>query len=456
MTFKQSSQALISGPIAPTLISLAAPMLLAILSMMSFNLIDTFFIAKLGTPQLAALTLTFPVVMVISMFTIGLGVGAMAVISQSIGGKQEAVAIKRLTTDSLSLALLSAAGLTALAMATVDPLFKMLGATGDILPYVKQYMAIWYPGLVFYVVPMIGGNIIRSTGDTLTPSLLMIGSMAINAALDPLFIFGWGFVPHMGIAGAAMASLVSRGLMLFATLWVLLFREKLLINPWPGKAQLLSSWKAICAIGVPVAVSNAIIPIALGFISRIVIHYGPAAIAGFGVATRIEAFALTPVFALSNGISPFVGQNIGAKKFDRIQSGLSITMLFSVCWGSALFALFLIAGKTMASVFNAQPEVTDSAVRYLWIVSIGLGLRGVHQIAWTALNVMGRPYDALILELFLAFGLWAPFSYFGSHIAGTSGIYAGLSVANIIAGIVAWIWTKRIVKKKSENLTLSP
>jgi putative MATE family efflux protein len=447
MTIKQSSEALIAGPIAPALINLAAPMLLAILSMMAFNLIDTFFVARLGTPQLAALTLTFPVIMVISMFTIGLGVGAMAVISQNIGGNRQNN-VKRLATDALSLALLCATGLTIIAMATVGPLFTLLGAGKAILPYVKQYMAVWYPGLVFFVVPMIGGNIMRSTGDTLTPSILMIGSMALNAALDPLLIFGWGFVPGMGIAGAAMASLVSRAVMLFATLWVLVLREKLLTNPWPGKKQLLSSWKSIMVIGLPVAVSNSIIPIALGVVSRIIIHYGPAAIAGFGVATRIEAFGLTPIFALSNGISPFVGQNLGAQRIDRIRGGLSMTLAFSMFWGLALLGIFLIAGKPIAFIFNTQPDVAASAVLYLTIVSVSMGLRGVHQVTWTALNVMGKPYDALVLELILAFGLWTPFSFLGSRTAGIIGIYWGISAANIVAGLVAWWWINRIIKNK--------
>ena len=446
MNANRSSEKLVSGPIPSTLINLSAPMLLGIISMMSFNLIDTFFIGQLGAPQLAAFTLTFPIVMIISMFTLGLGVGAMAAISRCIG-EGDRTKIRRYATDSLSLSFVCVFFLTLIGVITITPLFTLLGATADILPFVKRYMIIWYPGMVFFVVPMIGNNIIRSTGDTLTPSLLLLGSMAVNTALDPLFIFGWGPVPHMGIAGAAVASAISRGLSLVATIWVVHFREKLLTDPWPGRAALFSSWKSILAIGLPVSVSNAVIPLAMGVITRIIIHFGPEAIAGFGVATRIEAFGLTPIIAMSNGISPFVGQNIGAHRYDRIKKGLFIAKIFSVGWGLVLFGTFLTIGMPLASVFNSSPLIVASASRYLWFVSISLGLRGVHQIIWTALNVMGRPYDSLVLELILTFGLWIPFSLAGSHISGMAGVYVGLSCGNGIAGIIAWLWEDHVVDK---------
>jgi putative MATE family efflux protein len=240
--------------------------------MMGFNLIDTLFVGRLGVLQLAAMTLTFPVVMVVSTFILGLGVGAMAVISRTIGEGDES-RIKRCATDALSLSVICIALLTIAGLFTVDPLFRLLGATDATLPFVKQYMFLWYGGMIFYVVPMIGSNVIRATGDTLTPSIIMLFGMALNAGLDPLFIFGWGPVPVMGIAGAAIAANVSRLLTFGATLWVLLVRERMLARPWPGMAALMAYWKSILAIGLPVAVSNAIVPVAMGIITRIISGY---------------------------------------------------------------------------------------------------------------------------------------------------------------------------------------
>jgi putative MATE family efflux protein len=443
---------LTSGPVASTLIGLSAPMLLGILSMMSFNLIDTFFVGRLGTLQLAALTLTFPVGMVVATFTLGLGVGAMAAISKSIGEGDQS-RIRRFTTDALTLSTLCVVVLTGVGLATVDPLFRILGATGETMPLVKQYMYIWYPGMVFFVVPMISNNVLRATGDTLTPSLVMIGGMAINALLDPIFIFGWGPVPRLGIAGAAVASVLGRGLMLAASLWILNFREKLLAPPWPGRAALLSSWKTILGTGLTVAISNAVIPVATGIITRIVSQFGAEAVAGFGVATRIEAVGFTLIIAMSTGISPFVGQNFGAKRFDRIEQGIRFSAKFSLAWGAVLCAAFLIFGTSLSRLFNGNESVTSTTSLYLGLISVSLGLRGVHQIIWTALNVLGRPYDSLVLEFILAFVLWIPFSLAGAHVAQITGMFFGISIANVIAGVIAFAWAGRVVKKEKSRVS---
>jgi Na+-driven multidrug efflux pump len=280
----------------------------------------------------------------------------------------------------------------------------------------------------------------------------MVAGMAVNVLLDPLFIFGCGPVPAMGIAGAAVASVVSRGLMLAASLWVLHFRENILARPWPGRTALVASWKMILGTGLAVAVSNVVIPVAMGIITRIVSRYGAESVAGFGVATRIEALGFTLIIALSNGISPFTGQNFGAKRLDRVGDGIRFAAKFSMAWSAVLIAVFFLFGAQVSRLFTTNPSVAAVASHYLWIVSVSLGLRGIHQMIWTALNVLGRPYDSLVLELILAFGLWIPFSLIGAHFAGITGVFFGLSFANIIAGAMAFFWAKRVIRKEQAVL----
>ena len=425
-------------------------MLVGILAMMAFNVVDTFFIGRLGTLPLAAMTLTFPVVMVVGTFTLGLGVGAMAVISQGIGAGDRS-RIRRYSTDALTLAGVCVALLTTIGLATLEPLFRALGATDDMMPYVRQYMIIWYPGMLCYIVPIVGNNIIRATGDTVTPSVVMLVGVVINAVLDPLLIFGWGPIPSMGMAGAAVATVIARAVTLAVALWVLYFREHLLISPWPGWRDLVASWKTIVRTGLPVAVSNAVIPVALGLVTRIVTGFGTEAVAGFGVASRIESFGLALIYALSTGISPFVGQNFGAGRIDRIQKGLFYAKAFCLAWGVLLLGVFLLFGRTLATCFDSDPLVVQVASLHLWVVSVSLGWRGVHQIIWTALNVLGRPYDALFLEFLLAFGLWIPLAYLGAHLAQIGGVFCGLALANILAGITAYVWVDRVTDKQRQS-----
>jgi len=446
MNDRSPSAKLTSGPIGSTLVRLAAPMLVGILGMMAFNVVDTYFVGRLGTNALAAMTLTFPVVMVVGTFTLGLGVGAMTLISQGIGAGDK-TRIRRSTTDALMLAGLCVAVLMVIGLTTLEPLFRMLGATDALMPYVKKYMLIWYLGMAFYVVPIVGNNIIRATGDTITPSVVMLLGVAINAVLDPILIFGFGPVAPMGIKGAAIATLVARGFTLFVALWVLKFRLNMLARFWPGLGELIHSWKMLLRMGLPVAVSNAIIPVALGVITRIVSQFGAEGVAGFGVATRIEGFGLALIYALSTGVSPFVGQNFGAGRIDRIAKGLSYARMFALAWGVFLLVTFLFAARPLARRFNPDPLVIQSACLYLWVVPISLGFRSIHLIIWTSLNVLGRPYDALILESLLAVGLWIPLACAGAHVADLGGLYGGLSLANILAGITAHLWIDRVIAK---------
>ena len=164
---------LIEGPVQKTLIRLTLPMVLGTLGMVIFNLSDTFFVGQLGTNQLAALSFTFPVVLIVSSLAMGLGIGASAVISRAIGEGNH-YKVKRLTTDSLTLSLIFVGFFALFGLLTINPLFRLLGASGEVLVYISQYMTIWYLGVVFVVIPMVGNNAIRASGDTKTPGLIMV------------------------------------------------------------------------------------------------------------------------------------------------------------------------------------------------------------------------------------------------------------------------------------------
>ena len=219
---------LTEGAVGRTLIKLTIPMFLAILAMVVFNLVDTAFVGRLGTEELAAISFTFPVVLVINSLAGGLGVGASAVISQAIG-KGDRYRVQRLTTDSLGLSVMVGVVFVSIGLVTIDPLFRLLGATPEVLPLIRQYMTLWYIGVIFVVIPMVGNAAIRATGDTRTPATIMMVAAGINIILDPILIFGLGFFPGLGIAGAALATVIARAITLGASLWVLVRRERMVI-----------------------------------------------------------------------------------------------------------------------------------------------------------------------------------------------------------------------------------
>jgi putative MATE family efflux protein len=436
---------LIDGPVAKTLFNLTIPMIIGMVGMVAFNLVDTFFVGQLGTQELAALSFTFPIIMVIGSLAMGIGTGASAVISQAIG-RGDNHKVKRLTTDSLILSFLLVAFFVAFGMLTIEPLFRLLGAEPEIIPLIREYMVIWYPGVLFVIIPMVGNNAIRATGDTKTPSAIMLVAVVVNIVLDPLLIFGLGPFPILGLAGAAIATVVSRAITLVVALWVLYYRDRMLTFELPAPKELIDSWKSILYIGLPVAGTRLLIPISMGVIYSLVASYGHEAVAAFGVGIRIEFFAMTVVFALSTVIGPFVGQNWGARRFDRVVQGVRYSNIFSLVWGVAMFVILALASRPIASLFNDDPHVISITMLFLWIVPIGYALFGVFLISTMTLNVLNKPGPAAVLMVIQMFGLYIPLAYMGSYLFGLPGIFGAIVLAYSLSGIASHFVLKRVLR----------
>ncbi|MBD3422518.1 MAG: MATE family efflux transporter [Chitinivibrionales bacterium] len=433
---------LTTGPIPPTLARLSAQMLIGIFAMMSFNLIDTYFVGRLGTPELAAMTLTFPVVIFVSSIALGLGIGASAVISKAIGeGDDEKV--KRLTTDSLFLSLVLVLAFVVAGMFTIEPLFGLMQASPEIIALVKQYLLIWYPGMLFVVVPMVGNNAIRATGDTRTPSIIMIVAVCVNAALDPILIFGWGPVPALELRGAAIATVIARASTLSVSLFVLNVRKKMLSFRLPGMHEMLESWKSILSIAVPAAGANIILPLSAFIITGMIAPYGAEVVAGYGVATRVEGFAMTVIMALFAVLGPFIGQNIGAGFKQRAIDALRHSRRFSIVWGVVMLGVLAFAGRPIAAIFDDSPQAVATASLYLLLAPIGFASQGIIRLSTAALNVLNRARESAFITAFQAILINIPLALVLKRFFGPAGIFAAYALSCIIAGGVACRATKR-------------
>ncbi len=429
---------LVEGPIGRILFRLTVPMTAGILGMVAFNLTDTYFVGRLGTEQLAALGFTLPVVLVLNRVAIGLGIGASAVISRAVGTGDRA-RVRRLTTDSLILAAGIAVFLVTLGQLTIDDLFAALGATRSILPLVKQYMAVWYWGLLFVVFPMVSNNAIRAEGDTKTPAMIMLVSVAINVALDPLLIFGVGPFPRLGVPGAALATVIARASTALLSFYIVCFRRRMLTRSRPALQVILNSWKSILYVGIPAAATKVIVPVGIGILTGIVAVFGSKSVAAFSVGTKIEFFAMAVVFALSSVISPFVGQNLGAGKTDRIRKGIKISNRFAVAWGLGMFALLAIPARAIASIFTNDPEVISKTVLYMRIVPLGYCMQGIIVVVTSSLNVIHKPVQAAAISILQVFAFCIPLAFLGRSLFGLPGIYGGITLSYIISGLLAWI-----------------
>jgi putative MATE family efflux protein len=334
---------------------------------------------------------------------------------------------------------------------TINPVFSLMGADEQTLPLVRQYMEVWYLTMIFLVIPFVGNSAIRSTGDTFTPSVIMVFAVLINATLDPLLIFGFGAFPGWGIRGAAVATAISRMFTLVFSLYILGKRKRLLTNHFPGWSVLVGCWKSILYIGIPTAFSRMIVPIATSIVIALVAVYGEAAVAAWGVGTRLEMVSLSIIWALSAVIAPFIGQNLGAEKIGRIQRALKLSSLFSMAWGALMFALLNLFPETIASWFNDDYEVIQYTSWFLMIVPVGFGFQGIQLIVTSNLNTLGKPIPAFMLSAVHMLGLYVPLAYFGSQYRGFLGMMAGILIANILGGALQWMVNSYITRKVCED-----
>jgi putative MATE family efflux protein len=446
---------LIQGPVGKTLVELTWPMVFGVLGIVAFNLVDTFFVGKLGIQQLAALSFTFPVVLGVSSLAMGLGIATSSVVSRAIG-EGDFHQVKRLTTDSLVLSVLIVVVFVVAGLLTLEPVFSMLGATSELLPLIEQYMRIWYLGMVFIVVPMVGNNAIRATGDTKTPSAVMLVAVAVNLVLDPLLIFGIGPFPRLELAGAAITTVFARATMFMVAVYILAKREKMITVRFRPIKAVVNSWVRILYIGLPAAGTRIIIPVAIGIITRVVAGYGPAAVAAFGVASRIEFFALAVLIALASVLGPFIGQNWGAGKPDRVKLSIKISSRFAVIWGFSMFVFLAAAARPVASVFNDNPDVISGIVLYLRVVPLAFGLEGVLVLSAAALNVLNKPLHAagLIFAQMLLFCI--PMVFLGSYLFGLTGVYGALALVYALGGIAAYLLLRKVLSSLiQEDLSLN-
>lgn len=438
------------GAIFPLLMRLTWPMIIGLLGMTMFNLADTYFIGKVGVDELAAMGFTFPVVMVVNSFALGIGIGTSSLLSRSIVS-EDRVTLQHYATEALLLGLLVVVVLVIIGQSTIDPLFRAMGASDKIMPHIHDYMSIWYWGMLMVVFGMVGNNIIRATGDTFTPGMFMTISAVVNIIIDPFLIFGHGPFPELSIKGAAIATVIGRGIGMVLTLYVLIQREKILTVFLPSFKKVLRTWKKILYIAGPAAASVLITPLSIGIVTSIVSKFGEEAVAAFGVVSRMEMFSLILVNALGSVMILFAGQNWGKGNISRLLKGLNVGALVALGWGLMLFVVAQLWSDPIASVFSDDAEVVSITARYLLIVSFSYGFQGVLMIGINVFNGINKPLPSAGLTSLRMFGLYIPLAWLASIFWNLQGVFWSAFLANIVVGILTYIWLCRYLKKQQEG-----
>jgi putative MATE family efflux protein len=448
-TSNKHSFNLSEGSIQKSLIRMTTPMIIGMLMLFTLSLVDTLFISFLGTEALTAISFTFPVTFTIMSLAIGLGIGASAVVAKYLG-RSEYEKAKEASTVINYISLLLATIVVAICWFFMDNIFNLMGARESLMPAIREYMVVWFPGSIMVVCIMTGNSILRACGDTKTPSILMAAAGLINAILDPIFIFGLGPIPAMGIQGAAWATVIAWGVGYFYLMYILVIKKELVSGSLPSRPVMLSSGREMLRIGVPAAGANMMTPLAAGIMTAIAASFGDEAVAAFGVGARLEPMATLIVLAMSSSLPPLISQNFGAGKIDRVEEAYRLSIKFILGWQMLVYVVLALGSGVIASTFSDDPEVIETIKLFLWILPLGYGMQGIIILTNSSLNALHRPMSALYLSSARFFVFYVPLAYVGSQWFGLAGFFGGALCGNLLMAAISLRSFKKAISGERE------
>lgn len=424
------------GSIRGHLIAQTTPMIVGIAAIMSIGIVDAYFIGQLGAAQLAAVAFIFPVTQALSSLGVGVMAGVASVVSRALGRGEE-----RYARGLANLGFLLAAG-TGIVLALVlyslrQPLFELMQADANLLPLIDAYMAPYATG--FFALPfmMAINGALRAQGAAKRSMAILITMAVTNWILDPILITGaFGFA-GFGIAGAAYATLAS-WVISGAVGFAMLQSTEINFSPAAVKdCQLERDSGALSRVAVPSAFANSINPIGLSILTALLASAGQDAVAGFGAAGRLQAFAVVPLLGLSSSIGAIVGQNWGANQLGRARSALLQSFMFSLLWGVAIAALLVVFRSDLAALFADDGAVKDSFERYILIAAWGYAGFGMFIVGNGALNAIDHAGWALGQSIIRVALFMIPVGLLLRNAWGEDAIYAAELSANVLGGMLA-------------------
>jgi putative MATE family efflux protein len=434
--YDRRTLALIEGPIAPTLVRLAAPNVLVMLAQASVGLIEIYFIGKLGTDALAGVTLVFPVVMLMQMMSAGaMGGGISSAIARALGGERRADA-DSLVLHAMVIALAFGLVFSVALLAGGPRLYAAMGGSGASLAAAISYSNVIFVGAILVWLFNSLANIIRGTGNMALPAVVTVSGVAVLIPLSPCLIFGLGPFPRLGLVGGAVAVVLYYAIGSVVLVAYLRSARSVVRLTFNAMRFRWSLFRDILRVGLVAALITVQTNLTIGIATSLVGAFGPAAIAGYGTGSRLEYLLIPLVFGLGGPLVAMVGANIGAGQRDRA---------LRVAWIGAAIAAGLCeliglcaaaAPHAWLSLFGTDAAMIDAGSRYLHIVGPVYGLFGLGMALYFASQGAGRllwPFLANLARLIIAAcGGWLALSWTGD----ATGVFIAMAAALAAFGLI--------------------
>ncbi|MGF1871643.1 MATE family efflux transporter [Photobacterium indicum] len=431
------SQTVSSAPISQSelarqLFKMTWPMLFGVLSLLSFQLVDSAFIGQLGVLPLAAQGFTLPMQMVIIGLQVGLGIATTSLISRVLGANEPERA-KQLGGLVVITGGIGVFAICWLIWLLRGPVLNLLDAPLNVYPVIDAYWPVWlgssWTGAMLYFAY----SLCRANGNTMLPGIMMVVTSILNMLLDPLFIFTF----DMGLLGAAWATIVAFGIGMLAV-FPLVIKRHWMSFQFEG-LDIPASIKELGNIMAPAMLSQLLPPLSSMFATKLVASFGAATVAAWALGSRLEFFSIVVVLALTMSMPPMVGRMLGEKDIHRIKALVNISIKFLLGWQLAVAAVLFIASPYLAELLTSEESVRSVLLIHLTWVPISLGSLGICMLMVSICNALALPMRALLISGLRLFVCFLPLLWLGTQLLGLNGLFIGAMVGNFAAGIMAWV-----------------
>ncbi len=460
MTQDERAAALLKGPILRSLLMLAVPIITANVLQSAYQLIDAFWVGRLGDAAIAAVSISFPVIFLTIAIGSGLGIAGSILIAQYFGaGKQDMV--NHVAGQTMLMVVLSSLVLGTIGFVLTPQLLHMMGVTEEVFIGAQGFMHVAFVGLVFSFTFIMFQSVMRGVGETTLPIYIVLGTVILNFFLDPLFIFGWGIFPGMGVMGAALATLATQSLAALIGLMVLFGgRFGIHVSLKDFKPDPAFIRKAFF-LGLPASIEMSARAFGLIVMTFLIASFGTMAIASYGVGSNMIQVVMIPAMGLSMAISTLVGQNIGAGQVQRAEQIGRLGAVVSFCTLTALgLIVFAFAPHFIAFFVPGDEAVIATGAGFLRTMSLAWGMLGVQFALTGVLRASGNMVITMMLTIVSQWVIQFPLAYILSKHTplGLEGIWWAFPVTYVtvalitIAIIAKGDWKKKELMGKQDAL----
>jgi len=435
---------LTSGSLHRNIWYLAVPMILEASVLNVSQLLDTFWIGKLGSAALAALMISSSIRWVINSMANGLGSGGLAVVSRRVGESNEEAAAHA-TWQTIILGVVFSVVLGGIGLVVSRPMLVLMGADAEVLPVGLEYLHITLIGLFTIVLIFAINSILRGAGEARLAMMILFAATVVTVLSEGVLVFGWGPFPALGVAGSAWGTVLGFGFgVVLQMVFLLSGRTRVKLSLRDLRFDFPLMWR-ITRISFP-----SMIQMFLRSSSRLIVLglvglYGTYATAGYGVANRMMLIAIIPGFGLSNAAGTLVGQNLGARKPKRAEQTTWWVSLYAIAYMVVFGGLIVAFANPLITLFDPTPQVVAFGAQCLRIVV-------PTQIIYIVGIVLGRGFigagdtvPAMTINLMTLWGVEVPLSYLLSQVMGldTTGIWFGITTANLSNGLLFAYWFRK-------------